>query len=55
MVFQVQLDQGCETEAETIGVSPGQRGAEELVEQESGFEVGAGGREFDVVDTVAKV
>ena len=54
-VLQVQLDQWSEAETETIGVGLGKLAPKELVEYEAGFEVGAGGDEFDVMDAVAEV
>src|SRR5579859_6493199 len=54
-VFQMQLDQGSEAEAQAIGVSFWKSGAEDLIEDKSRFEVGARQRVFNRADAVAQV
>src|SRR5208337_2754735 len=54
-IFEMQLDQWRESEAQTVGISLGKRLAQDLVEQEAGFEVRAGRCEFDPADAIAQV
>ena len=46
-IFQVQLEQRGETQTQPVGVSFRESGAQHAIEEKSGFEVGAGGGEFD--------
>ena len=54
-VFKVQLYQRCEAKAQAVGICFRERATQDAVEQESGLEVGSGGRVLDRADTVAQV
>src|SRR5260370_9758013 len=51
----MQLDERSETQAKGIRVGLGKGGAQDLIEDESRFEVGAGQRVFDPADAMAQV
>ena len=54
-VFQMQLDQRSEAQPQAIRVSLGKSGAQNLIEHESRFEIGAGQRVFDPADAISQV
>ena len=55
LVFEMQLDQWREAEAQAVGVGLGKSFAQDLVEQKSGFEVGAGWGVLDGPHAIAQI
>src|SRR5260370_22513822 len=51
----MQLDQGSEAQPQAIRVGLGKGGAQDLIEDEPGFEIGAGQSVFDPADAMAQV
>ncbi len=51
----MQFDQWSEAQPQAIRIGLGEGGAQDLIEHESRFEVGAGQRVFDPADAIAQV
>ena len=54
-IFQVQLDQRGEAQAQTVRVGLRESRAQHAIQEKSGFEVGTGGGVFDGAHAVAQV
>src|SRR6266852_3196147 len=54
-ILKMEFDQRRETEPHAVGVGLGECFAQHAVEQETGFEIGAGWRVLDAADTLAQI